>query len=50
MTSKKCAFQWKMNLNPDQSKQSQEVIFSRKSMKATHPPLVFNNNVSQTFS
>ena len=30
---------------------AQEVIFSRKSKKSTHPLLVFNNNnVSQTFS
>ena len=38
-------------LNPNPSKQVQEVIFSRKSKRSTHPPLVFkNNNVSQTFS
>ena len=38
-------------LNPNPSKQAQEVIFSRKSKRSTHPPLVFkNNNVSQTFS
>ena len=42
------AFQWKMSFNPDPSKQAQEVIFSQKLKKATHPPLVFNNaNVSQ---
>ena len=42
------AFLWKMSLNPDPSKQSQEVIFSRKLKKLTHPSLVFNNaNVSQ---
>ena len=39
-----------MSFNPALSKQSQEVIFSRKSMKTTHPPLVLNKNVSQTFS
>ena len=45
------AFQWKMTLNPDRSKQVQEVIFSRKIKKATHPPLLFNNNnVSQVNS
>ena len=27
------AFQWKMSLNPDPSKQAQEIIFSRKKMK-----------------
>ena len=45
------ACQWKMSFNPDPSKKAQEVIFSRKSKRSTHPPLVFNNNnVSQTFS
>ena len=37
-----------MTFNPDRSKQAQEIIFSRKLKKATHPPLIFNNNnVSQ---
>ena len=40
-----------MIFNPDPSKQAQEVIFSRKSKRSTHPPLVFNNNnASQTYS
>ena len=44
-------FQWKMSFNPDPSKQAQKVIFSHKSKRSTHPPLVFNNNnVSQTYS
>ena len=43
------AFQWKMNFNPDPTKQAQEVIFSRKTKKLPHPPLVFNNtNVTQS--
>ena len=43
------AFQWKMRLNPDSSKQAQEVIFSRKSKKPNHPVLIFNNiQVNQT--
>ena len=43
------AFQWKMNFNPDPTKQAQEVIFSRKTKKQPHPPLVFNNaNVTQS--
>ena len=43
------AFQWKMNLNPDPTKQAQEVIFSRKIKKLPHLPLVFNNtNVTQS--
>ena len=33
-----------MTFNPDPSKQAQEIIFSRKFKKATHPPLLFNNN------
>ena len=40
-----------MTFNPDRSKQTQEIIFSRKLKKATHPPLLFsNNNVSQVNS
>ena len=40
----------KKGFNPDPSKQAQEVIFSPKSKRPTHPYLVFNNNnVSQTF-
>ena len=39
----KWAFQWKTSFNPDPSKQAQEVIFSRKSKRSTHPALVFNN-------
>ena len=43
-------FQWKMSFNPDPSKQAQEAILSCKSKRSTHPTLVFNINVSQTFS
>ena len=38
------AFKWKMSLYPDSSQQAQEVIFSRKLQKSTHPMLSFNNN------
>ena len=42
---------WKMSFNPEPSKQAQEIIFSSKIKKQTHPSLVFNkNNVSQTSS
>ena len=34
-----------MSFNPDASKQSQEVIFSRKIKKLLHPSLVLNNNI-----
>ena len=45
------ATQWKMSFNPDLNKQAQEVIFSRKIKKQSHPPLSFNNiRVSQTSS
>ena len=41
-------FQWKINFNPDPTKQSHEVIFSWKAKKIYHPPLGFNNaSVSQ---
>ena len=38
------AYQWKMSLNQDRTKQAQEVIFSRKKNTTTHPPLFFNNS------
>ena len=41
------AFQWKMTFNPDRNKQAQEIIFSRKFKKMTHPSLLFSNNVSK---
>ena len=33
-----------MSFNPDPSKKAQEVIFSRKIKKSSHPVLIFNNN------
>ena len=39
------AFKWKMQFNPDPSKQAQEVLFSRKIKNVCHPNLNFNNNV-----
>ena len=36
------AYQWKMQFNPDISKQAIEVIFSHKIKKPDHPLLVFN--------
>ena len=35
------AYHWKMNFNPDASKQAQEIIFSRKTQENFHPPLYF---------
>ena len=39
------AHQWNMSFNQDSSKQAQEVIFSRKVNKDSHPTLTFNNNI-----
>ena len=39
-----------MSFNPDPSKPAQEYIFRRKTKRLTHPPLVFNNNISRSFS
>ena len=37
-------YQWKINFNPDTSKQAQEVLFGRILKVTVHPQLVFNNN------
>ena len=37
------AHQWKMSFNPDLNKKAQEVIFSRKMTKSSHPQIFFNN-------
>ena len=40
-----------MSFNPDHNKQTQEVIFSRKTEKGNYPPLTFSKStVSQTTS
>ena len=45
------AYQWKMSFNPKVTKQAQEVVFSRKSQKVTHPTVYFNNStVTQSSS
>ena len=36
------AYEWKMIINPDLSKQAQQVIFSRKTNKINHPTTTFN--------
>ena len=36
-------FLWKMNFNPDPTKQAQEVIFRRKTTNKIHPEIFFNN-------
>ena len=38
----KWAYQWEM-FNPDTSKQTQEVVFSRKKKNSTHGTFLFNN-------
>ena len=41
----KWAFQWKMSLNPDPSKQAPQFFFSRKTKKISHPSLCFENSI-----
>ena len=36
-------FKWKMSFNPDPTKQAQEVIFSQKMIKPSHPLIKLNN-------
>ena len=38
------AHQWKMEFNPDPSKQATEVLFSCKKNRANHPRLIFNGS------
>ena len=44
------AFQWKMSFNPGPSKQAQEVIFSSKHQKISHPSIYFGNNPIESVS
>ena len=37
------AFQWKMNFNPDTSRQTQEITFSRKNTASLHPVVHYGN-------
>ena len=37
------AYKWKMPFNPNLNKQAQDVIFSRKLNKPSHPKIVFNS-------
>ena len=39
------AFQWKMEFNPDPTKQATEVLFSCKKKYPIHPQLIFNGTV-----
>ena len=39
--------QWKMNFNPDLSKQAQELLFSKKLQKINHNQVCFNHNSVQ---
>ena len=41
----KWVFQWKMSLDPDPSKQAQEIIFSRKTKENSDSLLHFNNDI-----
>ena len=42
----KWAFLWKMSFNSDLSKQTEEIFFSRKTKKISHPSLRFNNSIA----
>ena len=39
------ANQWKLNFNPDPTKQATEVLFSCKTSNPYHPQLIFNGTV-----
>ena len=41
----KLALQWKMKFNPDPTKQTQEVIFSKKKAASVHLVVHFNNTL-----
>ena len=43
------AYQWKLNFNPDPSKQAQEGIFLCKTKKPSHPELILSNNHTESF-
>ena len=42
---KEWVLQWKISFNQDPIKQTQEIIFSRKTSNRNHSGLMFNNNV-----
>ena len=41
-TIQQWAYQWKMEFNPDPTKQAAEVLFSCKKASQNHPQLIFN--------
>ena len=47
VTISQWAHQWKMEFNPDPSKQANEVLFSCKKTSPDHPQLTFNGSVVQ---
>ena len=44
-TIRKWAHQWKLEFNPDPTKQATELLFSTKRNTPDHPPLHFNGSV-----
>ena len=44
-TIRQWAYQWKMEFNPDITKQATEIIFSCKKIKPNHPQITFNGNI-----
>ena len=43
----KWAYQWKMEFNPDSTRQATEVLFSCECSKPDHSPLVFNGQLNK---
>ena len=39
------AHQWKLEFNPDPTKQATEALFSCKTSNPNHPPIMFNGTV-----
>ena len=44
-TIRQWAHQWKLEFNPDPTKQATELLFSCKNNPPAHPPLFFNGNI-----
>ena len=42
---RKWAHQWKLEFNPDPTKQATEVLFSCKRSSPTHPQIIFNGTI-----
>ena len=45
LSIQKWAHQWKMEFNPDPTKQATEILFSCKKNKTAHPQVMFNGQI-----